>query len=56
METIQTSGAGWSLTLQLQPELERDITVLLKEVQEYVIMLYQDRTDSGIPCMSVKKP
>ncbi len=44
------SGAGWRLTLELEPRPERNETVLLKEVMEYLQAILDNSQ-----CMSVKE-
>ena len=45
------SGAGWRLILEMEPRPERNETVLLKEVMEYLQAILDNSQ-----CMSVKKP
>lgn len=44
------SGAGWRLTLEMEPRPERNETVLLKEVMEYLQAILDNSQ-----CMSVKE-
>ena len=44
------SGAGWRLILEMEPRPERNETVLLKEVMEYLQAILDNSQ-----CMSVKE-
>lgn len=49
-QPVTLSGAGWRLTLELEPRPERNETVLLKEVMEYLQAILDNSQ-----CMSVKE-